>query len=270
VTDSRVEHTKLVMLIPSRNRPASAMAAAWSAIEHAELPGAEVRILADGHAWGSEMGLEYWSAWQAMVADMEPRFKAQTHLIYQGQHRGLAATLNGHVGSGLLNPELAVDHTDECRQAGGCNVVTHVGFMGDDHRVRTPGWDYALTRAAGPWGIAYGDDGIQGEALPTAVVLAADIVRTVGHIVPPTLQHMYIDNYWRELGIRIGRLIYMPGISIEHLHHSVGKSQVDATYLATNNAERYLADQMAWEAYQADGSLARDAGLILDAQAARP
>src|SRR6266436_8317278 len=55
---------------------------------------------------------------------------------------------------------LAVDYADRC---------DYLGFMGDDHRPQTQDWDVKLVAALdGRPGVAYGDDLIQGEKLPTA------------------------------------------------------------------------------------------------------
>jgi hypothetical protein len=129
---------------------------------------------------------------------------------------------------------------------------------GDDHRVRTRGWDEALTDAAGPVGIAYGDDLIQGVELPTSVVMSSDIVRTLGQMVPPTLQHLFVDDYWKALGIGIGQLHYVPEVVIEHMHPSAGKAEMDDSYAITNHPDRYESDSAAWKAYRDDGPLGED------------
>jgi hypothetical protein len=62
-----------------------------------------------------------------------------------------------------------------------------VGFMGDDHRPRTPGWDQRFaTCLSGGAGIVYGNDMLVGERFPTAVVMTSDIIQTLGWAVSPT------------------------------------------------------------------------------------
>lgn len=122
---------------------------------------------------------------------------------------------------------------------------TAVGFMGDDHLPRTEGWDSmlvdALTQVGS--GIVYGDDLLQGERLPTAAFMTADIVRTLGWMVPPGLVHLYIDDAWRELGRAMGRLRYLPQVVIEHLHPAAGKAQMDDRYREVNAPEVDAADK---------------------------
>lgn len=239
-------HCRVTMLIPSRDRPRQAIEAAISAIENAVLPNTNVQIIADGHDWGSPVGLQYSDAWGMMRRQL-PGYAHRIQATYQAPHLGLVATLNRQVTVTVGVDGLANEHC--CNQVN-CGRVTHVGFMGDDHRIRTPGWDHTLAAAAGPWGIAYGDDGIQGAELPTAVVMSADIIRVLGKMGPPTLYHMYVDNYWRTLGESINGLTYVPGVSIPHLHPSVGLAELDESYMRTNAPEQYERDSAAWELYQ--------------------
>jgi hypothetical protein len=105
--------------------------------------------------------------------------------------------------------------------------------LGDDHVPRTPGWDALLLSAIdrmGGSGIAYGDDLLQGQALPTAAVISADIVGALGWICEPTLHHMYADNVWADIGRGAGCLAYLPDVVIEHVHFRAGKTPVDPTY----------------------------------------
>lgn len=138
--------------------------------------------------------------------------------------------------------------------------VDAVGFMGDDHRPRTPGWDrtyLAALEEMGWVGIVYGDDGLQSEALPTQCAMSAEIVRTLGWMCPPTLRHLWIDNFWLDLGRGAGCLRYLPDVVIEHMHPYNGKGTMDAGYERVNSITMINADRTAYERY-ADECLARD------------
>lgn len=129
-----------------------------------------------------------------------------------------------------------------------------VGFMGDDHCPRTPGWDVALLDAVTSGeglGVAYGNDLLQGENMPTAVVLDGRIVDALGFMAPPTLGHLFCDNYWRTLGERLGTLTYLPDVVIEHVHYLTGAVEKDVTYLIGNNQERWVHDERAWRSWEA-------------------
>lgn len=123
-------------------------------------------------------------------------------------------------------------------------------FIGDDHRLRTPDWDIALMRAIGNRpGLAYGNDLLQGENLPTAVMMAGAIVRALGGMVPPKLKHLYLDNFWKALGNDLGNLAYLPGVVIEHLHPIAGKAEWDEGYRTVNADEIYTFDRLMFDAY---------------------
>jgi hypothetical protein len=246
-------HTRLTMIIPSRGRPAAAEQAARSALDNAVLPHTIVLVAVDGCCDGiSDPGDHL-----AYASFARP----DLGVILDDEHRGMAATLNRqatyHVGSGLY-----LDHWPSCTCRHACHATTHVGFMGDDHRVRTKGWDAQLAEAAGWWGIAYGDDLIQGAELPTSVVMSADIVRVLGHMVPPVLGHLFVDDYWKALGQGIGALTYVPDVVVEHMHPSAGKAELDASYERTNHPDQYERDGDAWRQYQEAGHLAADVAAV--------
>jgi hypothetical protein len=100
-------------------------------------------------------------------------------------------------------------------------------------------------------GIVYGHDLLQGEKLPTQCAMTADIVRALGHMAPPTLRHMYVDNYWLDLGRAADCIRYLPEVVVEHMHPFAGKAAMDAGYQRVNASEVYAADQQAYAAYHA-------------------
>lgn len=130
--------------------------------------------------------------------------------------------------------------------------------MDDDHWPVTIGWDVQYLNALatlGGTGVVYGNDLFQGERLPTVPGISTNIVRELGWYAPPQLQHWHCDDFWRELGQRSGRLLYLQDTIIEHRHPQAGKAQRDAVYAAGGeNAERIAADGRAWHKILADHS----------------
>ena len=122
----------------------------------------------------------------------------------------------------------------------------YVFFMGDDHRFRTKGWENSFIDAGG---ISYGNDLLQGSRLPTAVCIDSNIIKKLGFMAPPCLQHMYADDFWRDFGSDLGILHYHDSITIEHMHFSKGKSPADSQYFA--NAALHKADKIAYDQYKA-------------------
>lgn len=127
-----------------------------------------------------------------------------------------------------------------------------IGFMGDDHRPRTSGWDDAyLTALTGLPGIVYGNDLIQGPNLPTQCAISTPVVAALGHMAPPVLTHLYVDNYWRDLGRSAGCLTYLPEVIVEHMHPVAGKAEWDDGYHRVNARDMYRRDQRAYQLYMA-------------------
>lgn len=150
---------------------------------------------------------------------------------------------SGTMVSALNTAALAVASTPDAPFA--------IGFMGDDHRPQTTGWDQAYLDALREMktGIVYGDDLLQGKNLPTQCAMTSDIVKALGYMAPPALSHLYVDNFWRDLGLAAGCLRYLPEVIIEHRHPVAGKAEWDEGYKRVNSAEMYRSDAQAYADY---------------------
>jgi len=227
---------RMAMIMPTRSRPEAARAAAYEATRNMDVRNLTTICMAiDGEHEQTE---EY------------EQLPAREHTVklFNGTHRGMVGTLN-YWARHLL------------RAQGQPRPLTHIGFMGDDHRPRTPRWDTRLMEAAGD-GIAYGNDLNMGRKLPTAVVINADIVRALDRVAPPELAHLYVDNYWLELGRALGQLTYLDDVVIEHMHPSIGKGPDDEQYRRVNSPEQFKADSEAWRAWRDAGGLVADVEVI--------
>jgi len=128
--------------------------------------------------------------------------------------------------------------------------IEHFAFLGDDHRPRTIYWDQDFRKVLDQGiGVVYGNDLFQSENLPTAVGMHGTIVRELDGMVPEGLLHLYLDNFWKQIGIDIGALTYLPETIIEHMHPLAGKAQVDQGYIDVNAPEIYSADKIVFDAY---------------------
>lgn len=127
-----------------------------------------------------------------------------------------------------------------------------IGFMGDDHRPRSPIWDGlmgAQLRMLGT-GMVYGNDLFQRGNLPTEVCMTTDIISALGYMVPPTMTHLYLDNFWLDLGRELGRIEYMEHVIIEHMHPHAGKAANDAQYDELNSTKQHDRDKHAYDTYR--------------------
>lgn len=220
----------MLVIVPTRGRPQNAARLA-KAFEETESLNAELVFVADHD--DPEL-IAYHTA--------APRL-----LVYRGETgKGLVPALNWAAGL----------YTD---------LYDHLGFMGDDHRPRTVGWDAHVLGALDTHQprVVYGNDLLQGEALPTAAFMPSRLVRALGFMAPPVLRHLYVDNFWLELGRSLGGLRYLPGVVIEHIHPAAGKAPMDERYAAVNAAEADLSDRRAWQEYRYDGGFAKALDRVL-------
>jgi len=153
-------------------------------------------------------------------------------LIFPREGKGMAKPLN----------KAAMHLLDDYR---------HFAFLGDDHRPRTDKWDEFLIKELDllGTGLVYGNDLLQAEALPTAVAMTSNIIRGLGGMVPPGLAHLYLDNFWLQLGKDLGAISYLGHVIIEHLHPVAGKAEWDEGYRDVNAEEVYRADSQAFYSY---------------------
>ena len=146
-------------------------------------------------------------------------------------------------------------------------VYDYIGFVGDDHRFRTKGWDETFEKVLrdSGGGFIYGNDLYQGVNLPTHVVMNASIVLALGWMAPPFLKHLYVDDCWKVMGSSVNRLFYAPEVVIEHLHPFAGKAEMDAGYARVNGPEMVEHDRTEFEKWlkgSAQSDIAKVRGIL--------
>lgn len=221
----------LLVIVPTRGRPQNAARLA-RAFEETESLNAELVFVADHD--DPELPAYHMAC---------PRL-----LIYRGETgRGMVASLNW----------AAWLYAD---------IYDYLGFMGDDHLPRTRGWDAHVVGALDALEprVVYGNDLLQGEALPTAVFLPSRMVRALGYMAPPALRHLYADNFWLELGQALQGLRYLPDVVIEHVHPAAGKMPMDERYALVNSSEADMLDRQAWRLFRDGDGFAAAVHRVLD------
>lgn len=186
----------LIVLVPSRGRPNDAKALLRCCQQTCILPDTQMWFLVDESDQTSE--------------------QYPYHKIVQSQ--GMISALNTGAMLSLEEDPFAI------------------GFMGDDHRPRTVGWDECYVKAlkAMGTGVVYGNDLLQREKMPTQVAMTADIVRTLGYYAPPSFKHLCVDLCWKDWGEGIGKIRYLPDVVIEHMHPLNSKVEWDDGYKRVN------------------------------------
>jgi hypothetical protein len=142
------------------------------------------------------------------------------------------------------------------------NEYKAIAFFGDDHLIKNT-WETEFLdyfEKNNGVGIAYGNDLLQFDKLPTAVCITTNIINELGYMIPTQLQHMYADNFWLDLGKATSTIKYFPHIIFEHLHPDIGKAVRDTQY---NHAAAVAgSDQYEYNLYLNNGQFQNDINKI--------
>lgn len=125
----------------------------------------------------------------------------------------------------------------------------YFSVINDDFIYHTEGWDEKLAlmiKLHKGKGIAYGNDLLAKSSIPTTSIISKDIVKAVGWLQLPTLEHLYGDNVWKYIGEKSGCLYYNDSVVIEHKHVFSGKMIADETHKRTNDRYMYIKDNNAF------------------------
>lgn len=135
----------------------------------------------------------------------------------------------------------------------------YLALWADDVVPETPGWDEALLGELEqvPFGVAYGDDCIQHENLPTHPIVTSSMFHALGWVTPPQLEHLYIDNAWKDLGQWTDSLKYRPDVITRHHHWIAGLAENDEVYRDANDGPRAEADQIAYHGWRSSDVFAQ-------------
>ncbi|GAA0796399.1 hypothetical protein [Spirilliplanes yamanashiensis] len=229
--------TDLAVVVPSRNRPDHArdLAAEFAdtcaaktvlvfAVDDSDPRAADYGVALDVEpAAASEATDAYW----AEVAERGVGvLRTASSTPEEALNRGVAAVLDG------LGPWA-------------------VGYLGDDHRPRTPGWDRRFLDElhALDGGLVFAEDLVEGAALPTQIAVTADVARELGFLVPPGVCLPYAGTFWRDLGTAAGCLRYVGDVVVERL--------TAASHEHVDEAGRHDPSRVAYRAY-AEGQLLAD------------
>lgn len=218
----------LVVLVPTRGRPQNAarLSEGW---KKTDTLNADLVFVTDG---------------------LDPELEAYRTLVEEGVIGSLVTfgpDLEGDPRPGMVRP---------LNRAASIYLEAYhyVGFMGDDHIPRTTGWEDRVIEAldSGEPRVVYGDDLFQGRNLATAAFMHMRMVKAMGWMAPPALAHLYVDNFWMELGGILGGLVHLDDVIIEHLHPAAGKAGMDERYRVVNAPSIDTADRAAWQQFASD------------------
>ena len=139
-------------------------------------------------------------------------------------------------------------------------------IMGNDDLVyKTVRWDSKLMARLleldNPYYLSWFNDGINGNRHCAFPIITREWYDTLGYFSPGIFNFGYNDTWVYDIAKRVGKLNYMDEILVEHLHFSVGKSNMDDTYARNRTQEKgnlYRKDREIYERTSEDRIIAAE------------
>jgi hypothetical protein len=108
-----------------------------------------------------------------------------------------------------------------------------IGHIGDDNVPRTVGWDVRIMESLKDHMFCFGDDldpGREPGSLSIHAFMRSEVIKRLGYMGPPSIQHMYVDPVWFAWG-QATSIEFLPDVIMEHMHYTVGgKAPFDESY----------------------------------------
>lgn len=121
-----------------------------------------------------------------------------------------------------------------------------IGLLNDDFEFASKGWDKALiSRLDGKNFVSANDRSVNAFRLPvTATAWSMPLLEAINWpIYPPDMEHLFIDNLWRDIGKTAGCWRVVPQALVLHKHVLWGQAKPDETHEKVYNQERWQADE---------------------------
>ncbi len=121
--------------------------------------------------------------------------------------------------------------------------VNEIIIMGNDDQIyRTQNWDLVLVDRVSTYKdrifCAWFEDLINGSNHCAFPMVSSKWYKTLGYFTPGVFHFGYNDTWIYDIAKKIDRCCFIPQVTVEHMHFSVNKSEVDGTYKRNRVAER--------------------------------
>lgn len=115
-----------------------------------------------------------------------------------------------------------------------CSCADWFTCGNDDEIYITQGWDeilYQRVKDSHPYHLYWFDDGLQHGNHCAFPIVSREWINTLGYFFPEIFIHNYVDTWVFDIACKLNVMRYIPEVQHQHLHHSIGMSKVDQTYL---------------------------------------
>lgn len=157
-----------------------------------------------------------------------------------------------------------------------------VCIINDDHEPITEGWDVKILSQINGTNVVSCNDGKSPDTpwnapnrICGAICFSGKILRALGWLFPPGLQHLYSDDIWAYLFSRSGNAQVLMDVCVWHNHAYNDKSKRDKTYERINGTGNFQIENPIGGLWEADREVfqrwfkedaERDAQKVLDLQ----
>ena len=98
------------------------------------------------------------------------------------------------------------------------NVYDYLGWVADDNRFETPGWDQKVLEALQKTPVVFCNDVVSPGSKPSHVFMDARIPKSLGWFLHPDMRSTFFDDVWHDLGKGLG-ITYLDDVRVRHLYH---------------------------------------------------
>ena len=94
---------------------------------------------------------------------------------------------------------------------------TYIGWVADDMRFLTVGWDVKVIGALQKTPVVFCNDTVSPGTKPSHVFMDARIPKALGWFIHPQMRSTFFDDVWGDLGRELG-ITYLDDVKIPHLY----------------------------------------------------
>lgn len=125
-----------------------------------------------------------------------------------------------------------------------------IAILNDDHVPVTKNWDQKCIAHLNGTNVVSTNDGLTPDKpwnapnrICGAIFFSGKIIRTLGWIFPPGLQHLYTDDVWQYMFGRAQCAQVLMDVCVHHDHAYLDEKQRDETYYAVNGQADFSAQR---------------------------
>ena len=120
---------------------------------------------------------------------------------------------------------------------GAVGVCDYIGWVADDNRFETPGWDEKVIAALQKTPVVFCNDVVSPGSKPSHVFMDSRIPKALGWFLHPDMRSTFFDDVWHDLGKALG-ITYLDDVRIPHL------------YVEKDNREDFFHDMEVYQRWQ--------------------